>query len=64
MVNPRIQLLNIETGDITKFKTLKELSDTIQIPYHICRSLLLSDDKLYLHPKTKELLKKYKVSKI
>jgi hypothetical protein len=64
MANPRIQLLNLETGDITKYKTLKELSDKINLPYHLCRSLLLSDDKLYLHPKTKELTKKYKVSKI
>jgi hypothetical protein len=64
MVKPRIQLLNKETGDITQFKTLKELSDNLQIPYHICRSLLLSDDKLYLHSRTIELLKKYKVSKI
>lgn len=64
MVNPRIQLLNLETGDITKYKTLKDLSEDIKLPYHLCRTLLLSDDKLYLHPKTKEFTKKYKVSKI
>jgi hypothetical protein len=64
MVNPRIQLINLETGDIAQYKTLKDLSENINIPYHLCRSLLLSDDKLYLHPKTKELAKKYKVIKI
>lgn len=60
----KFELLDIETGIITNHKTLQEIREIINIPYHQARSLLLSNDKQFLHPQIKELTKKYKITKL
>ena len=59
----RYTLIIKESGTEIPFKTLKELSDHLNIPYHTCRGLLLSDDKLFLHNTIKELKEKYLIIK-
>ena len=59
----RITLENLETGELTNFKTLKDLSEHLKIPYHQVKSILISEDKLFLHPHIKELCSKYKITK-
>jgi hypothetical protein len=63
MLKFRFTLIFLETGEKTNFKTLKEIAKKIDIPYHQARSILLSEDKLYLHPKIEELTKQYKIEK-
>jgi len=63
MLRFRFTLETIENGEKTNFRTLKELSTTLNIPYHQARSVLLSDDKLYLHNNIASLAKQYKITK-
>jgi hypothetical protein len=59
----RFVLENLETGEKTNCKTLKDVASILQVDYHQARSVLLSDDKLFLHPNIKALCQKYKVYK-
>lgn len=63
MLKFRFTLTYVETGEKTNFKTLKDIAKKIDIPYHQARSILLCDDKLYLHPKIEQLTKTYKIEK-
>ena len=55
-------LKNLETGSTVQYRTLKEIVDFLEVPYHQARSLYLADQKQYLHPKIKELYTKYRIS--
>ncbi len=55
---------NLENGDFIQFKTLKEVSEFMNVPYHQARSVLLADDKLFIHDNIKDLRKKYKITKL
>jgi hypothetical protein len=55
----RFLLINRIDNSSLPFKTMKDVSEHLNLPYHQARSLFLSSDKLYLHPKTQELSKKY-----
>ena len=59
----RFDVENLETGIITQLKTLKDVAKFIDVPYHQARSLLLSDEKLYLHPNMIQLKTHYKITK-
>jgi len=63
MLKFRFVLEDKENGFKQNFKTLRDISKTLNIPYHQCRSILLSDDKIYIHKNIEELTKKYKISK-
>ena len=54
-------LENIETSEKTKYRTLKEIVDKLNIPYHQGRSIYLSYTKQYLHPAIKTLCQQYKI---
>jgi hypothetical protein len=54
-------LNNLETGSSTQYRTLKEIVDVLDIPYHQARSLHLADQKQFLHPKIKDLYNKYRI---
>ncbi len=60
----RFTLINLETGDVRHFGTLREISKLLNIEYHKIRSLYVCEEKIYLHPYLKELSKKYKIKKI
>jgi len=60
----KFKLENLKTGDVGYFRTLKELSIFIDVPYHQTRSVLLSNDKQYLHPKIKELSDHFIITKL
>jgi hypothetical protein len=57
----RFILINIESGSRDNHRTLKEIVDKLEVPYHQARSLYLADKKLYLHPKIKDLHNKYRI---
>ena len=59
----RFNLENLETGEIRPCKTLKDVSVILGIPSHQARSVLLSNDKLYLHPKIKAITDRYIIHK-
>ena len=59
----RFNLEIIETGEIKQFKTLKDLAEFLNIPYHQAKSIKISDDKLFLHPHIKTLCSQYKITK-
>jgi hypothetical protein len=59
----RFILENLETQELTNCKTLKDVAEILKIDYHQARSILLSDDKLFLHPNIKALCLKYKIHK-
>lgn len=59
----RFYLENLENGDFIPCKTLKDVAHIMDVPYHQARSVLLSDDKLFLNKNIMELRKKYKVLK-
>ena len=46
-----------------QFRTLKDISEFLDLPYHKNRSLSLSDEKIFLHKEIKELSKQYKIVK-
>ena len=46
-----------------QFRTLKDISEFLNLPYHKVRSLSLSDEKIFLHKEIKELSKQYKIVK-
>lgn len=54
---------NKTNGEITKYRTLKELSDKLDIPYYKCQMIIKADDKLYLHNDLKQLVEKHKIYK-
>ena len=56
-------LVNVESGLRENHRTLKEIVDILDIPYHQARSLHLADEKQFLHPKIKELYNKYRILK-
>ncbi len=60
----RFELENILTGEKKNCKTLSEISKTLNIPYHQVRSILLSEDKLFLHNHITEYCSKYKIRKL
>ena len=59
----RFILENIETGEKVKYKTLKDVSEHLNIDYHQARSVSLSGDKQFLHPVIKNICKSYKIYK-
>ena len=59
----RFDVENLETCEITQFRTLKEVAIFMHVPYHQARSLLLSDEKLYLHHNMIQLKTHYKITK-
>lgn len=59
----RFTLKLLETGEEIQYKTLKELATKHNIEYHQARSILLSDEKLFIHPNIKLLCDKYKIIK-
>jgi len=63
MLKFRFTLETIETGIKTNFKTLKELASFLKLPYHQARSILLSEDKIFLHDNISALTKQYKITK-
>ena len=54
---------NLENGDFIPCKTLKDVAFYMDVPYHQARSVLLSDDKLFLHENITALKKRFKISK-
>jgi len=60
----RFELENLETGEKKNYKTLRDVSKTLNLPYHQTRSILLSDDKLYLHKHIVDYCNKYKIKKL
>ncbi len=54
-------LENCKSGKKTQYRTLKEISEIIKIPYHQARSIYLSDKKQFIHKNIKEYCKKYKI---
>jgi hypothetical protein len=56
-------LENLETGNTQKHRTLQEIAEVLKVDYHQARSVLLSGDKQFLHPKIKDLCKQYRISK-
>jgi hypothetical protein len=56
-------LENVETGIKQKHRTLQEIAEVLKVDYHQARSVLLSEDKQFLHPKIKDLCKQYKICK-
>lgn len=63
MKHCRFILTDLVSNEEIKFRTLKEVAVQLDIPYHQARTILLADDKIYIHPKTDEMLKKYKIVK-
>jgi len=59
----RFILENNLTKEKINFRTLKELSEFINVPYHQTRSIYLADEKLFLHPQIKKLKEDYKIYK-
>ena len=59
----RFALEILETGEIKQFKTLKDMSEYLDIPYHQTKSIMISEDKIFLHPHIKILANKYKITK-
>ena len=59
----RFTLQNLETGENIQYRTLKELATKNNIEYHQARSILLSEEKLFIHPNIKLLCDKYKIIK-
>ncbi len=59
----RLTLINLQTSQEKQYRTMKELSNDINLPYHQCLSILKADDKIFLHPKIKELRKIYFIKK-
>ena len=57
----RYILENLETKEQVHYKTLKEISNTLNIDYHQARSVYLSDQKQYIHPVIKMIRMKYKI---
>lgn len=57
----RYILENLETGEKTPYKTLRDIATFIKIDYHQARSVLLSEEKLYIHPVIKMICSKYKI---
>lgn len=60
----KFEITNLETGIITQSKTLQEVSILLNIPYHQARSLLLSEEKQFLHPVIKDLKLKWNIIKL
>ncbi len=54
-------LVNLETGLKENHRTLKEIVDILDVPYHQARSLYLADQKQFLHPNIKNLYSKYRI---
>ena len=59
----RFTLKDLSTESTMNFKTLKDVSEYLDLPYHKVRSLSLADDKNFLHKEIKELSKLYKIVK-
>lgn len=59
----RYTLIIKDSGEEKDFKTLKDLAEYLKIPYHTCRGLLLSDEKLFVHTTIKNLREKYLIIK-
>jgi acid phosphatase class B len=53
----------IETGEILKFKTMREIAEHLGIDYHAARGLYIynTKGKKHLHAITKGLSQKYKI---
>lgn len=54
-------LENLENNVTKKYKTLQSIAEDLQIKYHTARSILLCDEKQFLHPGIKDLCSKYKI---
>lgn len=59
----RFILKDLTNETTINFKTLKEISEFLDLPYHKVRSLSLSDDKIFLHKEIKDLRKQYQIIK-
>jgi len=59
----RFTLKDLTNETTINFKTLKEISEFLDLPYHKVRSLSLSDDKIFLHKEIKDLRKQYQIIK-
>lgn len=60
----RFELLIIETGEIKQFGTMKQIGEYLNIPAHQVKTILISDEKIFLHPHIKELCNKYKITRL
>ena len=59
----RFTLKDLTNETTINFKTLKEISEFLDLPYHKVRSLSLSDNKIFLHKEIKDLRKQYEIIK-
>lgn len=60
----RFLLKNLNDENEKQYKTLKDIADFLKIPYHQARSLLLADEKQFIHTNIKELTKQYKITQL
>jgi len=60
----KFELENLETNEKIKYKTIRKISDDLNIDYFQIRELFQHcsiKPKKYLHPHTKKLSEKYKI---
>lgn len=60
-IKEKFTVVDRETNNSKNFKTLKEISIFLDLPYHQVRTIYLSSNKKFLHPITQAYCNKYDI---